>query len=174
MMDTKAANQEEKDSRKREETLRETMEFVLYARANDFVEKEIIENEYRISRTRLENLSRAFQVSFLAFDKIMNSYLARLAREAEEVSAIRALSIKREIEILKKIRAQCSMDILKGIPLGIEESSSRSERKRHANLKGEYAGRLAYAWFTHFVSAYVYKVRLKEASHEAIASDKNF
>ncbi len=171
-MDSSTVKQEEKSSQEKEKTLREIMEFDLYSRANRFVKEKIVSEEegkmvskgpqYRISKTRLENLSRAFRISYPAFNKLINNYITRLEREVIEASYIRAATAKRESEILKEIRTQCSPAIVEEDRLGFKETASRAERKVQAQQKEEYAGRLAHAWFTHFVSAYVYKVNLKE------------
>lgn len=146
----------DKNTQKAEEILRKAAEFDLYESAKRFVTDEMGEKGYRISKTRLENLSRAFRLSYDMFNRLLNNYLIRLQKEAEETRGAREINARRELDILKKIKAQCSLDILEGIPLGLEEPISRAERKEQSKLKKEYAGELAYAWFTHFVSAYMF------------------
>lgn len=158
MVDARTKMQEEyPQDQDIEKKLRQAMEFDLYESANRFVRDEIVEGKYRISRTRLNNLSRAFRISYAIFNKLLNNYLSRVQREMEEARDVRAASARRDWEILKKIKTECSLDILKGIPLGFEKPSSRAERKRQSGLKQEYAARLAQAWFIHFVSAYMFK-----------------
>lgn len=146
----------DKNIQKTEKILRKAAEFDLYEDAKRFVADEMGEKGYRISKSRLENLSRAFRLSYDMFNKLLNNYLIRLQREAEETRGAREVNARRELDILKKIKAQCSLDILKGIPLGLEEPTSRAERKEQSKLKKEYTGELARAWFTHFVSAYMF------------------
>jgi hypothetical protein len=138
------------------------MEFELYTRANSFVEEEIIKRNLRVSKTRLENLSRALGDSYSTFEKVLNSYLLRLQREAQDGPQTRSGAVRAELELLNKIKAQCGPDILRGLPLEQESKLSRSERKELAERKRGYMGRLTQAWFTHFASAYMYSVRLIE------------
>lgn len=158
MVDTRTKKQEGySQDQDIEKKLRQAIEFDLYESANRFVKNEMVEKGYRISMTRLNNLSRAFRVSYVTFNKLLNNYLSRLQREMEEARGVRVASARRDWEILEKIKKQCSMDILKGIPLGLEKAASRAERKRQSGLKQEYVERLAQAWFIHFVSAYMFK-----------------
>jgi len=147
-------NKPDKNIQKTEKILRKAAEFDLYEDAKRFVANEMGKEGYRISKRRLKNLSRAFSLSYDMFNKLLNNYLIRLQREAEETRGAKEVNAKRKRDILKKIKAQCSLDILKGIPLGLEEPTSRAERKEQSKLKKEYTGELARAWFTHFVSAY--------------------
>ena len=140
-----------------EKILRQAIEFDLYESANRFVKNEIVKKGYRISMTRLNNLSRAFRISYVTFNKLLNNYLSRLQREMEEARGVRAASVRRNWEILKKIKVECSLDILERISLGLEKPASRAERKQQSGLKQEYVERLAPAWFVHFVSAYMFK-----------------
>ena len=156
MVDTRTKKQEEY-SQNIEKILRQAIEFDLYESANRFVKNEMVEKGYRISMTRLNNLSRAFRISYVTFNKLLNNYLSRLQREMEEARGVRAASARRNWEILKKIKAECSLDVLEGLPLGLEKPASRAERKQQSGLKQEYAARLAQAWFIHFVSAYMFK-----------------
>ena len=158
MIDARTKTQEEyPQDQDIEKILRQAMEFDLYESANRFVKNEMENEGYRISRTRLNNLSRAFGISYVTFSKLLNNYLSRLQREMEETRGVRAASARRNWEILKKIKAECSLDILEGIPLGLEKPASRAERKRQSGLKQEYTERLTQAWFIHFVSAYMFK-----------------
>jgi len=158
MIDARTKTQEEyPQDQNREKTLRQAIEFDLYESANRFVNNEIVKKGYRISMTRLNNLSRAFRISYVTFNKLLNNYLSRLQREMEEVRGIRAASVRRNWEILKKIKVECGLDILERISLGLEKPASRAERKRQSGLKQEYVERLAPAWFVHFVSAYMFK-----------------
>ena len=161
MVDAKTKKQEEY-AQTIEKILRQTIEFDLYESSNRFVKNKIEKEGYRISRTRLDNLSRAFRISYVTFNKLLNNYLSRLQREMEEARGVRAVSARRNWEILKKIKAECSLDILEGISLGLEKPASRAERKRQSGLKQEYAARLAQAWFIHFVSAYMFKESSRE------------
>ena len=136
-----------------EKILRQAIEFDLYESADRFVKNEIVKKGYRISMTRLNNLSRAFRISYVTFNKLLNNYLSRLQREMEEARGVRAASVRRNWEILKKIKVECSLDILERISLGLEKPASRAERKQQSGLKQEYVERLAPAWFVHFVSA---------------------
>lgn len=163
MVDTRTKKQEEySQDQNIEKKLRQAVEFDLYESANRFVKHEIGEKVYRISMTRLNNLSRAFRISYVTFNKLLNNYLSRLQREMEEARGVRAASARRNWEILKKIKAECSLDVLEGLSLGLEKPASRTERKRQSGLKQEYAERLARAWFIHFVSAYMFKEPSRE------------
>ena len=158
MVDTRTKKQEEySQDQNIEKKLRQAVEFDLYESANRFVKNEMVKKGYRISMTRLNNLSRAFRISYVTFNKLLNNYLSRLQREMEEARGVRAASVRRNWEILKKIKVECSLDILERISLGLEKPASRAERKRQSELKQEYVERLAPAWFIHFVSAYMFK-----------------
>lgn len=158
MVDTRTKKQEEYSrDQDIEKIVRQAIEFDLYESASRFVKNEMGKKGYRISRTRLQNLSRAFRISYVTFNKLLNNYLSRLQHEMEEARGVRAATARRNWEILKKIKAECSLDVLEGLPLGLEKPASRAERKRQSGLKQKYAERLAQAWFIHFVSAYMFK-----------------
>ena len=105
-------NKPDKNIQKTEKILRKAAEFDLYEDAKRFVANEMGKKGYRISKRRLKNLSRAFSLSYDMFNKLLNNYLIRLQREAEETRGAKEVNAKRKRDILKKIKAQCSLDIL--------------------------------------------------------------
>lgn len=141
------------DSEQNREMLRSVMEFDLYADANDFLKKEVVRKGYKLSKTRLENLARAFRFSYQVFGRLLNRYLIKLEREANDTKPPRSDEAEYEREILKKVQAKCGTAILDNIKMEFKEPESRAERRQLAKEKKEYIGMLARAWFTHFVSA---------------------